>query len=116
MTKLGLQTFNELSMRVNGTVAKGYRPYCCNPYLPELIKIMDGCFVPFNYTGFFLGLFFLLKKIKFQPLTISCRCGSHDHHLYALDYKNHCCVYKFPCGGSIYGSPAIDEVKLLPVT
>lgn len=37
MTKLGLQTFNELSMRINGTVAKGYRPYCCNPYLSEFI-------------------------------------------------------------------------------
>lgn len=38
------------------------------------------------------------------------RCGSHDHNLYALDYKSHRCVYKLPCGGSIYGSPAIDEV------
>ncbi|THG16073.1 hypothetical protein TEA_005608 [Camellia sinensis var. sinensis] len=38
------------------------------------------------------------------------RCGSHDHNLYALDYKNYCCVYKIPCGGSIYGSPVIDEV------
>lgn len=37
-------------------------------------------------------------------------CGSHDHNLYALDYKNYCCVYKIPCGGSIYGSPVIDEV------
>ncbi|KAH1256220.1 putative acyl-activating enzyme 19 [Glycine max] len=39
------------------------------------------------------------------------RCGSHDHNLYALDYKKHCCVYKLSCGGSIYGSPAIDEVR-----
>ncbi|GAU40942.1 hypothetical protein TSUD_348790, partial [Trifolium subterraneum] len=39
------------------------------------------------------------------------RCGSYDHNLYALDYKNHCCVYKLPCGGSIYGSPAIDEAR-----
>ncbi|OIW20651.1 hypothetical protein TanjilG_18589 [Lupinus angustifolius] len=39
------------------------------------------------------------------------RCGSHDHNLYALDYKNHCFVYMLPCGGSVYGSPAIDEVR-----
>lgn len=36
-------------------------------------------------------------------------CGSHDHNLYALDYRNKCCVYTLPCGGSIFGSPAIDE-------
>lgn len=42
---------------------------------------------------------------------IICRCGSHDHNLYALDYRNKCCVYTLPCGGSIFGSPAIDEVR-----
>jgi acyl-CoA synthetase len=35
-------------------------------------------------------------------------CGSYDHHLYALNYKDRCCTYKISCGGSIYGSPAID--------
>jgi acyl-CoA synthetase len=39
---------------------------------------------------------------------IICRCGSYDHHLYALNYKDRCCTYKISCGGSIYGSPAID--------
>ncbi|RWW29159.1 hypothetical protein GW17_00006339 [Ensete ventricosum] len=38
------------------------------------------------------------------------RCGSHDHSLYALDYKEHCLVYKVSCGGSIFGSPFIDVV------
>ncbi|KAI4302880.1 hypothetical protein MLD38_038578 [Melastoma candidum] len=36
-------------------------------------------------------------------------CGSHDHNLYALDYRSHQCVYNISCGGSIFGSPAIDE-------
>lgn len=43
---------------------------------------------------------------------IDCRCGSHDHNLYALDYENHCCAYKIRCGGSIFGAPALDEVVL----
>ncbi|KAF9624677.1 hypothetical protein IFM89_012948 [Coptis chinensis] len=38
------------------------------------------------------------------------RCGSYDHNLYALDYKNHCCVCHISCGGSIYGSPSISVV------
>ncbi|KAI5421430.1 hypothetical protein KIW84_045021 [Lathyrus oleraceus] len=60
-------------------------------------------------TGFFK------HPVKSQPVADTHRqliwCGSYDHNLYALDYKNHCCVYKLPCGGSIYGSPAIDEVR-----
>ncbi|KAM7272379.1 hypothetical protein ACFE04_027042 [Oxalis oulophora] len=50
----------------------------------------------------------------FPPLfrkTVSLECGSHDHNLYALDYTNHQCVYKLSCGGSIFGSPAIDEAR-----
>lgn len=31
--------------------------------------------------------------------------------LYALDYRNHCCVYQFPCGGSVFSSPIVDEIK-----
>lgn len=46
---------------------------------------------------------------------IICRCGSYDHHLYAINYKDHCCTYKISCGGSIYGSPAIDMVFFLTV-
>ncbi|KAK9114037.1 hypothetical protein Syun_020834 [Stephania yunnanensis] len=43
-------------------------------------------------------------------------CGSYDHNLYALDYRNHRCVSVIPCGGSIYGSPSIDmESKVLYV-
>ncbi|XP_066375808.1 putative acyl-activating enzyme 19 isoform X4 [Miscanthus floridulus] len=38
-------------------------------------------------------------------------CGSYDHYLYALNYKDHCCTYKISCGGSIYGSPAIDMAQ-----
>lgn len=36
-------------------------------------------------------------------------CGSHDHTLYALDYRSQRCVYKLQCGGSIFASPIIDE-------
>ncbi|KAL0346453.1 UNVERIFIED_CONTAM: putative acyl-activating enzyme 19, partial [Sesamum calycinum] len=39
------------------------------------------------------------------------RCGSYDQNLYAIDYKSYCCVYKLPCGGSIFGSPAINEMQ-----
>lgn len=39
------------------------------------------------------------------------RCGSHDHMLYALDHRKQCCVFKIHCGGSIYGSPIVDEVR-----
>ncbi|XP_057981012.1 putative acyl-activating enzyme 19 isoform X2 [Malania oleifera] len=53
-------------------------------------------------------------EVKSQPVTDLCRhlvwCGSHDQNLYALDYRKYQCVYKLACGGSIYGSPAIDEV------
>ncbi|XP_066372727.1 uncharacterized protein [Miscanthus floridulus] len=38
-------------------------------------------------------------------------CGSYDHYLYALNYKDRCCTYKISCGGSIYGSPAIDMAQ-----
>ncbi|KAJ0014276.1 hypothetical protein Pint_20852 [Pistacia integerrima] len=48
--------------------------------------------------------------VGFAACLIMCRCGSHDRNLYALHYRNHCCVYKLQCGGSIFGSPAIDEV------
>ncbi|GFQ06014.1 putative acyl-activating enzyme 19 [Phtheirospermum japonicum] len=39
------------------------------------------------------------------------RCGSYDHNLYAIDYKSYCCIYKLPCGGSIFGSPALNEMR-----
>lgn len=39
------------------------------------------------------------------------RCGSYDHHLYALNYKDRSCAYKVSCGGSIYGSPAVDMAQ-----
>ncbi|KAH9706700.1 putative acyl-activating enzyme 19 [Citrus sinensis] len=54
------------------------------------------------------------SQVKCQPLVDAPRqliwCGSHDHNLYALDFRNYRCVYKLPCGGSIFGCPAIDEV------
>jgi len=53
-------------------------------------------------------------EVKMQPVVDRMRnliwCGSYDHYLYALNYKDHCCTYKISCGGSIYGSPAIDMV------
>lgn len=39
------------------------------------------------------------------------RCGSYDHNLYAIDYRSYCCIYKLHCGGSIFGTPAIDEMQ-----
>uniref|UniRef100_A0A8R7UXH6 4-coumarate--CoA ligase n=1 Tax=Triticum urartu TaxID=4572 RepID=A0A8R7UXH6_TRIUA len=44
----------------------------------------------------------------YLKLCMVVRCGSYDHHLYALNYKDRCCAYKVSCGGSIYGSPAVD--------
>ncbi|CAK9144839.1 unnamed protein product [Ilex paraguariensis] len=41
---------------------------------------------------------------------VATRCGSYDHNLYALDYRNYGCIFKLPCGGSVFGSPAIDKV------
>ncbi|GJN01117.1 hypothetical protein PR202_ga18356 [Eleusine coracana subsp. coracana] len=60
------------------------------------------------------------SEVKMQPVVDSMRnliwCGSYDHHLYALNYKDRCCAYKISCGGSIYGSPAIDMVLSLTQT
>ncbi|XVE62376.1 hypothetical protein DITRI_Ditri06bG0113500 [Diplodiscus trichospermus] len=60
-----------------------------------------------------VGIFMMKFTVKCQPIVDThwglIWCGSHDHNLYALDYRNHCCVYKLPCGGSIFGSPAVDE-------
>ncbi|KAH8969885.1 hypothetical protein BDL97_02G057300 [Sphagnum fallax] len=39
------------------------------------------------------------------------RCGSHDHHIYALDAVSHTCVWQHSCGGSIFGAPAFDQVR-----
>lgn len=65
--------------------------------------------------GHICWIFQTSGEVKSQPVVDTRRqliwCGSHDHNLYALDYKKHCCVYKLPCGGSIYGSPAIDKVR-----
>ncbi|CAN6202815.1 unnamed protein product [Urochloa humidicola] len=53
-------------------------------------------------------------EVKMQPVVDRMRnliwCGSYDY-LYALNYKDHCCTYKISCGGSIYGSPAIDMAR-----
>ncbi|KAJ0792827.1 putative L-aminoadipate-semialdehyde dehydrogenase transcription factor WD40-like family [Helianthus annuus] len=53
-------------------------------------------------------------EVKSQPVVDRQRhlvwCGSYDHRLYALDYQSYSCTYKLDCGGSIYGSPAINEV------
>ncbi|KAL6565777.1 hypothetical protein OROHE_004832 [Orobanche hederae] len=54
-------------------------------------------------------------EVKSQPVVDKCRhlvwCGSYDHNLYAIDYRSYCCIYKLPCDGSIFGSPAINEMQ-----
>ncbi|KAL6513508.1 hypothetical protein OROGR_020994 [Orobanche gracilis] len=54
-------------------------------------------------------------EVKSQPVVDKRRhlvwCGSYDHNLYAIDYRSYCCIYKLPCGGSIFGSPAINEMQ-----
>ncbi|CAA7406577.1 unnamed protein product [Spirodela intermedia] len=52
-------------------------------------------------------------EVKMQPVAWKnlVWCGSHDHWIYALDYVQQCCVYRVSCGGSPYGSPAVDMVR-----
>ncbi|KAK6143083.1 hypothetical protein DH2020_023431 [Rehmannia glutinosa] len=55
--------------------------------------------------------FLVLTADSVRKKRKSSMCGSYDHNLYAIDYKSYCCIYKLPCGGSIFGSPAINEVQ-----
>ncbi|CAA6669612.1 unnamed protein product [Spirodela intermedia] len=52
-------------------------------------------------------------EVKMQPVAWKnlVWCGSHDHWIYALDYVQQCCVYRVSCGGSPYGSPAVDMMR-----
>ncbi|XP_044482387.1 putative acyl-activating enzyme 19 isoform X3 [Mangifera indica] len=83
------------------------------------INVVVGCYKGIIYfielsNGNICWTFQTCGEVKCQPVVDVPRqliwCGSHDHNLYALDYRNHCCVYKLPCGGSIFGAPAIDAV------
>ncbi|KAL9273447.1 putative acyl-activating enzyme 19 [Drosera capensis] len=59
------------------------------------------------YSSLSKAPFWLLMMLSLKTYR---RCGSHDHNLYGLDYRNHCCVYQYACGGSVFSSPTIDEV------
>ncbi|WRX23163.1 AMP-dependent synthetase/ligase domain - like 10 [Theobroma cacao] len=85
----------------------------------DFSQVVVGCYDGNLYFLEFLNgnicwTFHTSGEVKCQPIMDNHRgliwCGSHDHNLYALDYRNRCCVCKLPCGGSIFGSPAIDEV------
>ncbi|XP_061944365.1 putative acyl-activating enzyme 19 isoform X4 [Populus nigra] len=85
----------------------------------DFSQVVVGCYSGKIYFLDFLDgsicwTFQTCGEVKCQPVVDIHRqliwCGSHDHNLYALDYRNHCCIYKLSCDGSIYGSPAIDEV------
>ncbi|XP_034887159.1 putative acyl-activating enzyme 19 isoform X1 [Populus alba] len=85
----------------------------------DFSQVVVGCYSgKIYFLNFFDGsicwTFQTCGEVKCQPVVDIHRqliwCGSHDHNLYALDYRNHCCIYKLSCDGSIYGSPAIDEV------
>ncbi|XP_021283287.1 putative acyl-activating enzyme 19 isoform X2 [Herrania umbratica] len=85
----------------------------------DFSQVVVGCYDGNLYFLEFLNgnicwTFHTSGEVKCQPIMDKHRgliwCGSHDHNLYALDYRNRCCVCKLPCGGSIFGSPAIDEV------
>ncbi|KAH9570753.1 hypothetical protein CY35_02G057700 [Sphagnum magellanicum] len=55
------------------------------------------------------------SQVKCQPTLDTWQgwiwCGSHDHHIYALDAMSHTCVWQHSCGGSIFGAPAFDQVR-----
>ena len=85
-----------------------YRPNLCicNPNTEQSIHLV---ILPWQHkmcTEYHSWNLFYLITVPW----IFHRCGSYDHYLYALNYKDHCCTYKISCGGSIYGSPAIDMV------
>ncbi|XP_038696044.1 putative acyl-activating enzyme 19 isoform X2 [Tripterygium wilfordii] len=99
------------------TVLDG-RIECSAAIVGDFSQVVVGCYKGKIYfldfaNGNILWTFQTCGEVKSQPVMDFHRqlvwCGSHDHNLYALDYRNHCCVFKLPCGGSIYGSPAIDE-------
>ncbi|XP_057800339.1 putative acyl-activating enzyme 19 isoform X2 [Salvia miltiorrhiza] len=96
------------------------RVECSAAIVDEFSQIVVGCyqgniyFLDFS-NGNVSWSFRTNGEVKSQPVVDKCRhlvwCGSYDHSLYAIDYKSYCCIYKLPCGGSIFGSPAINEGK-----
>ncbi|KAA0039622.1 putative acyl-activating enzyme 19 isoform X1 [Cucumis melo var. makuwa] len=93
---------------------------CSAAIVGDFSQVVVGCykgkiyFLEFS-TGVIQWTFQTSGEVKSQPVVDPDRnliwCGSYDHNLYALDYVRHSCVYKLPCGGSLYGSPAIDVVN-----
>ncbi|XP_019701385.1 putative acyl-activating enzyme 19 isoform X3 [Elaeis guineensis] len=95
------------------------RVECSAAVTGDFSHVVVGCYKGKIYfldimTGDISWAFQTDGEVKMQPVVDKQRnliwCGSHDHCLYALDYKEHCCVYKVSCGGSIFGSPSIDMV------
>nr|GLL31193.1 putative acyl-activating enzyme 19 isoform X2 [Ipomoea trifida] len=78
----------------------------CLVVLAKSPLVFDCCLgvVPKSIRGLLPHLHNTIHKLIIE------RCGTHDHNLYALDYRNYCCIFKIPCGGSVFGSPAVDEV------
>ncbi|KAI8572502.1 hypothetical protein RHMOL_Rhmol01G0204200 [Rhododendron molle] len=94
---------------------------CSAAIIGDFSQVVVGCYQGIIYfiyllSGSICWHFQTCGEVKCQPVVDECRnlvwCGSHDCNLYALDYRSYCCVYKLSCGGSIYGSPVIDEVCL----
>eukprot|EP00257_Ricinus_communis_P018927 XP_015577767.1 putative acyl-activating enzyme 19 isoform X2 [Ricinus communis] len=92
---------------------------CSAAIVADYSQVVVGCYEGKIYfldfvNGNICWTFQTCGEVKCQPVVDVHRqiiwCGSHDNYLYALDYRNYCCIYKLLCGGSVFGSPAIDEV------
>ncbi|KAJ9131836.1 hypothetical protein P3X46_034748 [Hevea brasiliensis] len=95
------------------------RVECSAAIVADFSQVVVGCYKgKIYFLDFFNGnicwTFQTCAEVKCQPVVDIHRkliwCGSHDQYLYALDYRNCCCIYKLSCGGSVFGSPAIDEM------
>lgn len=104
---------------VKWTVKLKGRIECSALIVDDFHQVVVGCYEGNIYfldslNGNFLWTFRTGGEVKSQPVEDKCRhlvwCGSYDHNIYALNYRGYCCVYKLFCGGSIYGSPAINEM------
>ncbi|KAL6606345.1 hypothetical protein ACP70R_041998 [Stipagrostis hirtigluma subsp. patula] len=96
------------------------RVECSATITGDFSEVVVGCYKGKVYfldmsTGKQSWTFQTDGEVKMQPVVDRIRyliwCGSYDHHLYALNYKDRCCCYKISCGGSIYGSPAMDMAQ-----
>ncbi|XP_078437775.1 AMP-dependent synthetase and ligase family protein isoform X2 [Wolffia australiana] len=93
---------------------------CSAAVTSDFSHVVVGCyegniyFLDFD-SGAISWIFRTSGEVKMQPVAWRnlVWCGSHDHWVYALDYVQQSCVYKVFCGGSPYGSPAVDMAKNL---